>query len=1002
MGCAPRVKAFARIRLKVARFDRNLPNSSNLHDLSRLKGILARAKEYHDLKRAARENRTLRLLVDSGTELSSSKDLRQVCDLIASATQSAGFDRVRVCLLSDDRLFVLAYGQRRMGEQFIGSEWLVSENRYFDTLLKEPVPRICSRQGIEGFPYGGRTETNDSVREWLSIPLMWNGKVIGEISADNKFTRRAINYADIELLSRLGQLASGTVQNVKRDAEINQRADQLETLRRITFTITEQRDRQSLLLEIIRQAVELLDAKNGGVYEYYPEHGELRLIADLRYSAQVGTILHEGEGMAGSLVLSNDPYMFINNYKTWPGRALQYADSDTFGAVLEVPLRWHDRILGVLYIDDSLGRRFTPDDAHLLGLFADEAAVALANLNLQDDNSRRQKRIERLADVTKELVRDLGETSLDERLQLIAKYAQELLEAETCGIFLVSRPGWLSLEASCGHRSGGFDKGRAVAILDGARNGLTGYIAFHGKLFNDHGDTLRDHTAVRDKKDSHTPSGQCYSLLAIPLHRKGNHKEELVGLLRVDNKKNSDGHPLPTIGFTRQDEVIIRIFADAVAVALEAAQLVQQLSEQKKRLVGLLDKSSGVLALDRKGLITEVSKQSEEILGYQKDELIGKHFSVLLSDQSESLRVIRHMIATEKGTVRSEERLLRHKQGYIIPVRFSATWQFDSKHRRIGSIACIQDLRPVRRLERENELLQEASDAFLRASDTKDGFRELATMILQLLDNTFCRIVLLENDVLRVKASAMYSKVESLRDWQAQGGDKTRLSDWPHLEAILRQGIQILSVKVQRDRPFLEELTRSLDLEPGIKSLLVIPLKLEGERLLGYIEVGDVFSDERTVFTPEEISVASDIAAQTKVHIGRIQLYESIERRRNELELLHDAARRISGARTLAETKTVITQTAKQVFRAISSAIWFYDNQQSCFVPEQFQADGIPQTVFDEFKRAVPQQGDTAFQVLAKGWFAIEDLAESASSVDAETRGPAPPGFSQKLSSDPP
>jgi PAS domain-containing protein len=50
--------------------------------------------------------------------------------------------------------------------------------------------------------------------------------------------------------------------------------------------------------------------------------------------------------------------------------------------VLEVPLKWKGKTIGVLYMEDEVGRKFTAEDAHLLALFADQAAIALVNSDL--------------------------------------------------------------------------------------------------------------------------------------------------------------------------------------------------------------------------------------------------------------------------------------------------------------------------------------------------------------------------------------------------------------------------------------------------------------------------------------------------------------------------------------------------------------------------------------------------------------------------------------------
>jgi len=68
------------------------------------------------------------------------------------------------------------------------------------------------------------------------------------------------------------------------------------------------------------------------------------------------------------------------------------------------------------------------------------------------------------------------------------------------------------------------------------------------------------------KPPEHLASGKCYSLLGVPLKdRKG----RVLGVMKVDNKKDIDGKPNETVYFTEVDESIAIILANHLVVALE-------------------------------------------------------------------------------------------------------------------------------------------------------------------------------------------------------------------------------------------------------------------------------------------------------------------------------------------------------------------------------------------------------------------------------------------------
>src|SRR4029079_19346381 len=104
-----------------------------------------------------------------------------------------------------------------------------------------------------------------------------------------------------------------------------------------------------------------------------------------------------------------------------------------------------------------------------------------------------------------------------------------------------------------GLRSDAFRKGAEFKVISGERTGLTGHIAYDGRLFNVLGPELVHHFGVRGEEPA-----RCYSLLAIPLKKKSKEEETVVGLLRVENKKSADDQPHPSLSFTEEDEEVIK------------------------------------------------------------------------------------------------------------------------------------------------------------------------------------------------------------------------------------------------------------------------------------------------------------------------------------------------------------------------------------------------------------------------------------------------------------
>jgi PAS domain S-box-containing protein len=493
-----------------------------------------------------------------------------------------------------------------------------------------------------------------------------------------------------------------------------------------------------------------------------------------------------------------------------------------------------------------------------------------------------RKMLEKLSKAITEIMRNLGTTRLEKRLTTIAEFATKLLNAEVSAILLVKRKGVLTLEASYGHRRGKFQKGREFAIRGGRKSGLTGNIAAVGKLFNSYGKALTGHYAVRGTKSDHIPSGSCCSLLAIPLKKKSERGEKLIGLLRVENKEGADGRPSPEIGFTKEDEWILQIFAEAIVVAIENVGLVEQRLTQRDRLKRLVANSPvGIVEVDNKGYITQFNKQAAEILGYTAKEAIKRiHVSKFYYDPKASQLISKRLDSSRDGMISRFRTDLRSKQGEIIPISLAVTRLYDEKKDRVGSVGYFEDLRLIQEKERHLELLLRASDTISQAKTVTTGLKRLARMMVSLITSTFCRILLIDEtkQYLIPRAAYPVSRPNGSLSWQPGLDQSLTISAWPELSRWLDEGKpQLITIQKKGYQTRLAKISRHMCLEKTIQSLLIVPLKVE-KKTVGILEVGEMRSEERTAFSPERINLVGAIASQTAVLIDRIRLHEDTKR----------------------------------------------------------------------------------------------------------------------------
>jgi len=142
-------------------------------------------------------------------------------------------------------------------------------------------------------------------------------------------------------------------------------------------------ERDVLLRAITDRAQSLVHGTMAGLY-LVREDGRLALaLANGVLASYAGVILSPGEGVAGTVASTRKPIL-LDDYRAWPGRSPVFATAG-IGSVIGVPVLWRGEVLGSLFVNHEVPGRFGAADVETVRLFAEQAAVAIANARLIGD-----------------------------------------------------------------------------------------------------------------------------------------------------------------------------------------------------------------------------------------------------------------------------------------------------------------------------------------------------------------------------------------------------------------------------------------------------------------------------------------------------------------------------------------------------------------------------------------------------------------------------------------
>ncbi len=401
---------------------------------------IEKARLHRETHRRAEE---LAFLNRVGRALASSLELEQVLKTVMR--EVADVLRVEagsVQLLDDrDKKLVIeaavgAWAEKTQGLRFLLGQgiagWVAREGQPLLVLDAREEPRF----------YPGIDEATGLVtRSLLAVPLQAKGKVIGVIEAVNKI-EGDFSQADLELLSSMALAAGIAIENARLYEAEHQRAQELAGLHQISQAMSALANLRQVYSQLTERIGTLLDVEMCGVLLWDDEENALvsqppfygvpeELIRSYRIPVLRGSklwrIWQEEDFFISNDVLS-DPLVGEVGLR-------ELARLVGVRATLLAPMTVGKQRIGIVQASNKLdGSLFDENDARLLCIFANQAALAIENAELFSREQERARRWQTVADAGRRVSQSLG-SSPREVLEITAKAACKIVGAECAIIY---------------------------------------------------------------------------------------------------------------------------------------------------------------------------------------------------------------------------------------------------------------------------------------------------------------------------------------------------------------------------------------------------------------------------------------------------------------------------------------------------------------------------------------------------------------------------------------
>lgn len=397
--------------------------------------------------------------------------------------------------------------------------------------------------------------------------------------------------------------ASVNLEELKKQFEkLEKKSWRTELLLSVNKKVSGSTDLNTILFSIINEVVSALGAERGSLFlndtstnELYSRVAQGELAREIRFSNTSGIAGHIFHSKKGEIIHDVTTDQRFN-------KSIDEQTGFKTKSVLCMPIwTFQSKVIGVVQVLNKKRGRFTKSDLEIVRSITEHVSATLQNAqSLERQSLAREKEklfIELISDVTAEI-------ELDSLLRRVMVEATKMLNADRATIFLHDlKTSELYSRVAQGDSVG------EIRLPDDV--GIAGSVFQSRETINiphAYAD-LRFNPAI-DKKTGYFTR----SILCVPIINKDG---ICIGCTQVLNKRGG--------GFTDEDESRLKAFTQQVAIALENAQLFEEVTKERTYSDSMLaSMSNAVLTINEEGKIATCNKAGLKIFRVNMPEIVGK------------------------------------------------------------------------------------------------------------------------------------------------------------------------------------------------------------------------------------------------------------------------------------------------------------------------------------------------------------------------------------------
>jgi len=476
---------------------------------------------------------------------------------------------------------------------------------------------------------------------------------------------RRFNEDNVRLMEFFATQSAIALEKSQLLQEARFRANQLATLMDVSSAISATLDLDVALERVMDRAVEILYAEAGSLLlmDRFGKELTFEVVLGPTGAELQGVKTPVGTGIVGTVAKTGEP-LIVNDVSADPRFNMAFDEVTDFQTrdILCVPMITHEQVVGVIeVINKQDGTSFTEEDQHLLLSFGAQAAIAIENAQqfTRTDQAlaERVQELQALQMFDKELQTSL---QLSRVLDILLTHAMDALgillgvagvvdnREDESGVYLLAQHG-MPMEL-----------GRYKIDPWPLTKGVLGRVARTGELawVND----------ITQEKNYVPKNHRTRSLLIIPVVREN----RVIAMLDLESTDPDY--------FTSDDVAFVRALASHAAIAIENAQLFDQVREANEAKSEFMSTASHELKIPMTS-IKGYAKLLEMGAGGALNEQQSNFLNVIANNVDRMAQLVNDLLDVsriEAGRIRLEIRDV-HIKDVILEVVETVQNQIESK-----------------------------------------------------------------------------------------------------------------------------------------------------------------------------------------------------------------------------------------------------------------------------------------------------------------------------------